>query len=439
LQAGTVAQIERLDHILQRVQMESARAGYEPKPFMSGAIQQQRLDGITGASRQNVLSTGAAWTLLTGTRLKAQLNHTSGSSADVIGTTRQANWVFELVQPLLRGAGASARYPLKLAELSERMGELARNQSLDGVYIAVSLAFFDAVTGQRQVVLSQRALERVLKSKGVNHALLEAGRMATLELLQSDADVAQAEFDLARARTDALTKTNALLQLLGPEWSARHPQDVVLPETLPGLSANVSPQAYEQAVAQAQNTRADLLLAKDAVEMGLIGLAQAENDALPVLDMTVSRSALRSSTVGTAGGSSGIMLNLEVPLDRSLLRQQHTQAQVNFQRAELYFQDALRQVRSDVMTALREFESSKAQLELATKNVEINRRKLQAEEERFRVGKISNFQLSAALNDIRVAEENQIQAQLFMQRAAIESDRATGALSARRTSVMQAP
>jgi outer membrane protein TolC len=130
---------------------------------------------------------------------------------------------------------------------------------------------------------------------------------------------------------------------------------------------------------------------------------------------------------------------LEVPLNRSLLRLQRTQAQVSLQRAELTFQDALRQVRSDVMTALRELESSKAQLELATTTVEINRRKLEAEEERFRVGKISSFQLSAALNDIRVTEDNQTQASLFMQRAALEYDRATGALTARRESVLQAP
>ena len=439
LRTGTVAQTGHLDQMLQRAQLESALAVYSPKPFLSGSLQQKKLDSDTAPSNPKMLTTGAIWTLPTGTRLKAQLNHNRSKTPEIDGTTRQSSWVFELVQPLLRGAGAAARYPLKLAQISDRMGDLARNQLLDTVYTSVSLAFFDAVTGQRQVVLSQRALERVLKTKNVNQALLQAGRLATLELLQSDADVAQAELDLARARNDALSKTNALLQLLGPEWAARQPEDVVLPESLPALPTVVLPQVYEQAVEQAQTTRADLLLAKDALEVGHISVAQAENDALPALDLALSRSALSNSLAGSAGSDRGIMLNLEVPLDRSLLRLQRTQAQVSLQRAELTFQDALRQVRSDVMTALRELESSKAQLELATTTVEINRRKLEAEEERFRVGKISSFQLSAALNDIRVTEDNQTQASLFMQRAALEYDRATGALTARRESVLQAP
>ena len=439
LQTSTAAQTERLDLLLQRAQLESAQEGYQPKPLLSGSAQQKKLDSDTAPSHQNLVTTGATWTLPTGTRLKAQLDNNLNKTPNVEGTTRQSTWVFELVQPLLRGAGAAARFPLELAQISERTGELARNQLLDGVYSSVSLAFFEAVTGQQQVVLSQRALERVLKTKEVNEALLQAGRLARLELLQSDADVAQAELELARVRQDALSKTNALLQLLGPEWALRRPEEVLLPERLPELPTVVLPQVDEQAVVQAQTTRADLMLAKDAIEVGRIGVAQAQNDALPILDLAVSRTAMRGSATGSDGSNNTIMLKMEVPLDRSLLRLQRTQAQVSLQRAELTFQDALRQVRSEVMNALRELEFSKKQLELATHTLEINRRKLEAEKERFSVGKISNFQWSAALNDIRVSENNLTQASLSMQRAAMEYDRSTGALTARRKSVMHAP
>ena len=438
LQAGAAAQLERLEQVLQQAQWQSALADYKPKLLLSGGAQQKKLNHDTAPSHQNMVTTGAAWKLPTGTRLRAQLDHQLSKTPSVDATARQSTWVFELVQPLLRGAGAAARHPLQLAKIAERMGEVSRNELLDGVYTSVSLAFFDAVVGQRQVLLSQRALERVLKTKEVNQLLLQAGRLAKLELLQSDADVAQAELDLARARNDALSKTNALLQLLGPEWTTRQPKDVVLPDGLPALPSVALTQGYEQAVLQAQTARADLLLAKDALAMAHIGVAQAQNDALPALDLALSRAVQRGSTAGS-DGSSTVMLNLEVPLDRSLLRLQRTQAQVALQRAELTFQEALRQVRNDVLTALRELEFSKAQLDLSASTVEINRRKLEAEQERFRVGKISSFQLSAAQNDIKIAEDNLTQAGLSVQRAAMEYDRVTGALTARRKSVLQGP
>lgn len=429
---GTAAQTEGLNQVLQQAQWGAAKAVYEPKYSLSGGAQQVKPSSDAASSNQNKVSAGVTWSVPsdTGMRLRAQLDRNLSDS-------RQSNWVFELVQPLLRGAGAVARYPYKLAQITARMGELNRNQQLDSVYAAVSFAYIQAVAGQQQVRLSQAALDRVLHSKEVNLALFQAGRIAKLELLQSDADVAQAVLGLARARNEALSSTSALLQLMGPEWADRQAKDVLLVESLPMMEVIVVPQSYEQAVIQAQASRADLQLAKDALEIERIGVAQVVDDALPKVDLSVSHSIQSHAFIGSGTNSSTISLNWEIPLDASQLRLQQVRAQVSLQRAELAYADALRQVRSDVVSSLRALEFSKAQLALAAETVEIIRRKLDAENERFRVGKSSSFQLSSAQNELSNAENNHAQAVQTMLRSVIDYDRATGGVTARREAVLQ--
>jgi outer membrane protein TolC len=293
---------------------------------------------------------------------------------------------------------------------------------------SVTLAYFDAVAAHQQVGLARRALERVLEAQAVNRSLLQAGRVAAVELLQSEADVAQAELELAQARHDALGSASALLQLLGPDLSGQRPENLALPEDLPPEPAAPSAPDPAQALAEAQARRADLLLATAAIDAARMEVAQAVDDGRSTLNLGLrvqsSSGTASAGTEGTTpvpGTDRSIGLSWELPLDRGVLRLQHAQAQVNLQRAELLLEDAARH-----------------QLDLTTATVELNRRKLDAETERLRAGKTSGFQLSGAQEELRAAESAQAQAAVAVRRAMLQLERSIGTLATRRQALMQA-
>lgn len=439
LEAGSAARAGQLDRQQQQALWTFAQAEFSPSFSLSSDARRQWSRGVAGPSDEASVTAGTLWKLASGAQINLQLIQNLARTAGT--TTRPVTRVLELVQPLLKGAWSAARLGLEQARLTEQIGAYQYGQALDDVFVLVSLAYFDATLARQQVVLTQRALERVQQAKTVNQALHEAGRLAQVELLQSETDLAQAGLDLAQARNAALTAASALLQLLGTDLAGRDPADLVLPEAPLPVAGPVP--AEPEALAQAQAQRSDLRLAEAAVAAARVGVAQAENEGRSTLDLalrTQSQSSADSggSPPGSTSGSSdrSIGLTWVLPLDRSLLRLQRSQAQVDLRRAELALEDARRQLRRDVADALRELDFAQRQWTLAGSTVDLNRRKLDAETERFRAGKTSGFQLSAAQDALRAAESTQAQAALAVQRAQIQQARALGQLAGRRQGLM---
>lgn len=443
LEASSAARAGQLDRQQQQALWVFAQAEFSPSFSVSTQARRQWSRGLPGAADEANMTAGTLWKLPSGAQIDLRLIQDLARTAGT--TARPVTRVLELVQPLLKGAWSAARLGLEQARLAEQIGTYQYSQALDDVFTLVSLAYFDAALARQQVVLAQRALERVEQAKAVNEALHQAGRLAQVELLQSETDLAQAGLDLEQARNAALTAASALLQLLGPDLAGRAPGDLLLPEALPPEAPGPMP-AEQEALAQAQAQRSDLLMAEAAVAAARVGMAQAENEGRSTLDLAL-RVQSQSSVADTGGGSlpgsaSGgsersIGLTWVLPLDRSLLRLQRSQARLDLRRAELALEDAQRQLRRDVADALRELDFAQRQWTLAGRTMDLNRRKLDAETERFRAGKTSGFQLSAAQDALRAAESAQAQAALAMQRAQIQHARALGLLAGRRHVLMQ--
>jgi outer membrane protein TolC len=444
LEAGSAARAGQLDRQQQQALWVFAQAEFSPSFSVSSEARRQWSRGVAGPSDEANMTAGTLWKLPSGAQIDLRLIQDLARTAGT--TTRPVTRVLELVQPLLKGAWSAARLGLEQARLTEQIGTYQYGQALDDVFTLVSLAYFDAALARQQVVLAQRALERVQQAKAVNEALHQAGRLAQVELLQSETDLAQAGLDLEQARNAALAAASALLQLLGPDLAGRAPDDLVLPEAPLPVAGPVP--AEPEALAQAQAQRSDLRLAEAAVAAARVGVAQAENEGRSTLDLALRvQSQSSAADTGENGGSlpgaaiggseRSIGLTWVLPLDRSLLRLQRSQSQLDLRRAELALEDAQRQLRRDVADALRELGFAQRQWTLAGATVDLNRRKLDAETERFRAGKTSGFQLSAAQDALRAAESAQAQAGLAVQRAQIQQARALGLLAGRRQGLMQ--
>lgn len=428
LTRASAARSLSIDADVQRAQIDAAESEFRLRPSLSGQTTQQRAPNVPAGTASSNLTAAGSFKLPIGTQIEAGTTWTHTRSPEA-GTTRPQSRFIQLVQPLLKGRGAAARIALDTTLLSAQVQDVQRQQSLDSLYLAVVFAYYDAVSAAGQVALARNALDRIEQGRRVNQSLVEAGRLARVELLQSEVDVAQGEMSIAQARNSASAAVQSLLQLLGPEFARLDPQSIELTDSVPDPDEAVPVESA--AVANALSQRTELRATALLIEAARLGFARAEDDARTQLDLVAG---VQSSSAGTPmaaptdGPTYSIGLKFSVPLDRATLRARKSEAAATLQKAEMAHVDMETLVQAEVRTAVRDLAFVLGQLSSSSKTIAIQQRKLDAELEKLRAGRSSAFQLSAAQDALRQSESARLLARLAVVRARLQLTKATGQL-----------
>lgn len=422
-----------LDVPVQGLQRQVGENDLRPKFTFSGQAARQLPGSLSGAGSTGSVLVGSTLKLASSTQLELGLTQTH-NAVDGGMSSQPLTQVVQLVQPLLKNGGfAQANAVRDLARFNDAIASYQREQVLDGLYTSVTLAYLDALQARQQVAVAERARASVMSSREVNVALHEAGRIAKLDLLQFEADLSQADLNLAQARNAAAAAVSRLLQWLGPATAENFPDDVALDESNLSLAAAVHPDSLQAVLQQ----RKDWQIAQAGLDVARLGTVLAKNETLPQLDLVLGV----QNTTGVAAGlkegndySAGVRFS--VPLDFTLMRLQNAQATVNEQKLVLAAVDLRRQIADEVTNSARDIAFAKRQFVLSEATVEFNQQKLTAEREKFRAGRSSAFQLSSAQDALNSAEVARVQAQFGVYRAGLEHARSSGALQQLRAQVL---
>lgn len=254
-----------LDRIAQRAELAVAENVFTPRltPRIEGVITGTGNDNISQTTEILQLGANVAIKMPTGAEFEAawQANAQSrdGSGQGVSLTFRQ---------PLLRNAGGVIeRADVDMARLQEQINVLGLRLTLSDTITNTIVAYRDVVQAQEQVKIQESALENAKRLLERDQALVEAGRTARVNLIQSEAQVASFEVDLVAARNNLEQNRLALVNILdiAPETPiiATDRPAVTPPELNPGelrefMFAN-QPQLQQTQLAQ---QRAELALLK---------------------------------------------------------------------------------------------------------------------------------------------------------------------------------
>jgi outer membrane protein TolC len=366
-----------------------------------------------GFTSQNIaLSAGpqASITLPTGGQFTAswQVNQflSRGSPAS-FGQGPQVSFT----QPLLRGAGEVATANLRAARLSEIESQINLRGTVAQQVTAVITAYRTLLQSQEQVRIATESLRRARDLVEVNRALVAAGRLAQVELIQGEQNIAQQELSLLQSQNALQAARLALLTLLALDhssriWAVERPSAEAVRVNLP-----VALQA-------AQNTRPAVLTSQLAVERARIQLEVARNNRL--WDVGVSGSAslpVTGSNPNTAfdqitrqrpGFALGLTFN--IPLTDVDRQAQEVTAVTALRRAEIAVADAQAQLRESVENAVRNIETQRRSADLARRARELAAQQLEAELVRLQAGRTSNFQVVSFQDRLRQAELAELQA-----------------------------
>lgn len=358
-------------------------------------------------------------------------------------------------QPLLRGFGRLAtERSIMIARIGAAQSVEFVEQQLADTIQEVEISYWNLVGARNQLVVAQEALRLAEVLHEQNQIRVDVGTLAPLELIQSEAGIANREEDIILAEAQIGDSEDELRRLLNLEADLYWNQPIV-PVTDPEterLEIDV-----EEAVATAFAERPEMaaqLYRIDALEIderyfaklalpqldlqftyGLEGLS-GEGDA--IIDPETGE-VLVPATRGGFGDSFGQIgdrdfdrwtaaLLFSYPLQNRERRAQATIADLAVDEAFAELQQLEQQIRTEVRAAARQVETAAKQIESARVSRELEEQNLDAERKRYENGMSSSFRVLQIQEDLTQARSREVNAVASYRRALATFYRAIGEL-----------
>ena len=381
----------RLGREEQKLSLEAAEERYDP---MAGSLTL----GTSAASRGDEtadLSIGPSLRVPTGGAFRLSWRKPLAGERD-----REASTVLSFSQPLLKGFGRELdTQPLRRARLQERINLRAFRDGAAGIVDGAVSAYRGVLRAGQRLVIAREALERAQRQLAINRALVEAGRMAPQDLVQTEADVANKDYASIDAENALETANSTLVNTLDLEEGVR-----VEPQEEPPVEAE-RPD-LEESLETAFARRTDWLSAEIGLERARMGLRRAENNLLPSLSLsaTADHKSGRDRTHWSGG------LNLTVQLQDDGPRRALTRARNGMRRAEMALAERRQSIRIRVRRAVHNVAVALRQIDLARQARDLAERKLDVERRKLQQGLSSAFQLGRFEDDLVTAQRQELDA-----------------------------
>ena len=249
------------------------------------------------------------------------------------------------------------------------------------------------------MVIAREALERAQRQLEINRTLVEAGRMAPQDLVQTEATVANREYGLIDAENGLATANSRLVDILDLEEGAR---------IEPSEEADIVPERpdLEQSMETAFARRMDWLRAELGVEFARMDLRIAENRQLPDLSLEASTSRRGSD----AENQYVVGFRLSVPLWDQEPRRALVRAKNNLRRAEMGLAESRQSIRIQVRQSVHNVAVALRGIDLAGEAQKLAVRKLEIERLKLQQGLSSSFQLDRFEDDLVNAQRRELDA-----------------------------
>ena len=394
----------RLGRDEDELALEAAEERYRPQANLGLRVAEAR-----GGERTTNLTLGPSLRVATGGEFRVSWSKPVEGAGD-----RDPATYLTFTQPLLRGFGPGVeRAPLRRARNQERINLRAFRDTVAGIVDSVVGAYRRVLRAQRRLGVARDALARAERQLEINRSLVEAGRMAPQDLVQSEASVANRRFALNDSE-DALARANAALgNVLDLDDGVR---------VQPAEEAAAQPERPDLArsLETAFERRTDWLRARIGVDFAESDLRVAENDRLPDLEFT--------GRVGRGYGETdvGAGINLRIPIGDGRPKRELTRARNDLRRARMALEETRQSIHIDVQQAVRGVAVALRQVDLSREARELAERKLEVERLKLRQGLSSPFQLNRFEDDLVSAQGRELGAAAGYRDALGRLDRALG-------------
>jgi outer membrane protein TolC len=343
---------------------------------------------------------------------------------------------FTFSQPLLKNFGFKMnRREIIIATNNMEISEHEFHQTLLETIYRVEEAYWTLAYSIEDLKVKQQSLQLARDLLEENKRKIEVGILPPIEIFTTESEVANREADILQA--DRLVKNyqDRLKKILNIPIFEEGKQTEIIPSDRPDFKKEVI--SIEEALATALANRPDLKAAQVNLETQEFNVSYTKNQLLPDLSLQASywspgisgtqilylnNNPLTNVVVGTLPGAAAdalkdafkfrygnwsIGLTLDIPLNTILTRAQHAEAKLSLEQAQLRLKDQEQEIFLEIKTSVRDVEINYERAQAYRAARELAEKKLEAEQEKFKVGKSTNFfllQYQRDLADARTAE-----------------------------------
>ncbi|MBD1942529.1 TolC family protein [Coleofasciculus sp. FACHB-64] len=389
------------------------RLSFNLDRFGSGGNTSTNSDLGVGATVEVTVPTGGR--LSFGWETNGQTSNINNFNVDRDNNLFGSNLQLRLTQPLLRGAGVAVNQaPIEIARLDERANIQGLKSTLINTITEAILVYRNLLRAQERLNIEQISLESARQILEFNQALIEAGRLAPVEIVQSQTDIANREVSLLEARNNLESVKLTLLDILDIEQTLNiEPVEKIVLQSKSLDLNNLKQIAFQN--------RPDYLQAQFSLERTKFERLIADNNRRWNLDLDAGYGdSLDDTTQLTAG------LILSRTFGDLTVERDYQRSQVNFQKAENTLESLRQSIDIEVTDRVRNVNLSLRQVQLAQQARQLAERTLQIEQEKLRLGRGSIFQVVSFQNNLVEARNRELDATIDYLNALTNLDQSVG-------------
>lgn len=337
--------------------------------------------------------------------------------------------------PLLQNFGISVnKAPIRQAELREQIAEQNVIQAILDTVFAVHQGYWELVFRIQDLAAKRESQKLAEDFLAENTVRVELGTLAPIELVQAETRVKTREGDVIVAEAvlrDADDQLKAVLNI--PEsmgsWGVR-----LQPTDSPSFTP-VSTVAVEEQVDVAMRQRPDYLSSQLDIQVRESLRDEARNQSLPRLDVIgTGRLNAHDADLGDAlsnipdadGYQWAVGLQMEVTLGSRAKRVLIDKRQLELRQARVNQRQLTAAIVQQIRQAVRSIRTTIQRVEVTRSATMLARTQLEAEQEKFRLGLSTSFNVLEFQEDLTNALSNETRALSDYNVALAQLDQLTG-------------
>ena len=397
--------IQRLDPAIAKSYLDEQRAAFDPTFTVSGTYDESKSQRFLGSrpdpfeitSKRTQVDAGISETLPTGTTLSVDASILE-STSNIFSPQFSGNIGLTITQSLLRGVGIGANMAnLRKARMDLEISRSELKGMAESLIADTEKAYWDLYLAAEETQIQEESLRLANRQLSESLERVAVGKLPELELAAVRAEVAKRQGALIDAQSRYEQARLDFLFLLNPTdqapWST-----VPIPVDRPSVAADsLDDLSVHEEVAL--KYRPDLEQARLAYRKGELDVTLTKNGLLPLLDFFITLGKTTyAQTFGDAlpdvespfyNVNAGV--SFEFPIPNREARAQATRARKSKDQLEYALQNMERLVQRDIRSAYIEVLRTRQQIEATRVTRDLQEKNLEAELEKFRVGKSTNL------------------------------------------------
>jgi len=383
--------------------------------------------------------------------------NSTNSAFNFLNPNIASTMTFSVTQPLLQNRNNILRdAPIQIARTQLRMTSSQSEAHITDLVAAAAGQYWDAIRARDAIGVEQQTVDLAQKSYERDKKALDLGALASLDIYQSETQVAERNRDLVAARYAYLQALDGLRRLIGADLSVElRRTELVLEDDPSMLPDRKSILPFEDALAAANRVRPELDAAHRRVTVDDLNARVARNLLLPRVDLTLQASVsglggnqvaivgpLGITTPASASGfgttlgqvwafnypSYGGGVQVTFPLHSRTAQAQLADSLANKVRDQYTERQVQQQVILDVRQAIDSLELADASIDAAKQARDLAQKNVEAEQQKYELGTITAFEVLDSQTRLATSESALLNAFVGYQEAYVNYQRATAVL-----------